>query len=71
VSAVTFTIQDIRDVHLCARGAREWFAAHNLDFRDFLQNGMNVERIEAIDDHFAQMVAQHVRNKHNEVNDGR
>jgi hypothetical protein len=70
VSEIIFTIQDIRDVHLCARGARAWFAAHNLDYRDFLFNGMPVTRIEAIDDHFAQMVATHVRNKHKEVNNG-
>lgn len=71
MTTVTFTIQDIRDAGLCTRGARAWFAAHNLDFRAFLLNGMDVTIIEAIDDHFAQMVAKHVRNKQYEVSDGR
>lgn len=64
------TIQDIRDAGFCARGAREWARRHNYDFRDFLQHGMPIERMEAFGDHFCLTVVAHVRNKHKEVSNG-
>lgn len=35
---------------LCGRGTKQWCEAHGVDFRDFLKNGVPVERIEAIND---------------------
>jgi hypothetical protein len=67
---VIVTIQDIIDAGFCARGARRWAAEHKYDFRDFLQNGMPVERMESYGDHFCMTVAAHVRNKNKEVSDG-
>lgn len=62
-------IQDIRDAGFCARGARTWAKQHGYDFRDFLENGMPVEKMEAFGDHFCMTVAEHVRKK-NEVKNG-
>jgi len=63
-------IQDIRDAGFCSRGARRWAAENGWDFRDFLLNGMPVEKMEEHGDYFCLTVAAHVRKKHNEVNNG-
>lgn len=57
------TIQDIRDAGLCSRGARGWAKQNNYDFRDFLQNGMPIERMEAFGDAFCMQVVNHVRQR--------
>lgn len=41
----------------CAPGMRAWCARHGLDLPAFLRDGIEVERLEAIDDAFAQRVA--------------
>lgn len=39
---LTITVDDVRRAgHCIARGARPWFAAHGLDFRDFMKNGID------------------------------
>lgn len=35
-------------------GARNWFRLHNLDWRDFLMNGIPFSRLEGIDDGLCQ-----------------
>ncbi|WP_242137001.1 hypothetical protein [Sphingomonas sp. TREG-RG-20F-R18-01] len=50
------TIQNIRDAGYCATGAKRWFAAHNLDFRDFMKNGIAVGDFLATGDGLAQIV---------------
>lgn len=35
------TITDIREAGHCVSGARTWFAGYNLDFRDFIKNGID------------------------------
>ena len=42
---IIVTIQDMRELHYCARGVREFFARYNLDYSDFLQNGIEAEKI--------------------------
>lgn len=37
----------------CRSGCRRWFADHNLDWADFVANGIDSERLEAIGDAFA------------------
>ena len=53
----------VKMVHLqrcgfCARGARRWFEAHNLDFRDFLKCGIDAETLRATDDARAQRAVE-------------
>lgn len=43
------TIQDLRDAGHCVAGSRHWFAANELDFKDFLVNGMPATKFAAID----------------------
>lgn len=50
------TITDIRRAGHCAAGARTWFEAHEIDFRDFLKNGISVEQLKALNDGFAEQV---------------
>jgi len=40
----------------CPSGVRRWFEAHDLDFRDFLDNGIKVGELRGIDDALWQRV---------------
>lgn len=44
------TITDVRAAGHCVKGARPWFAAYGLDFRDFVKNGIESDRLAALDD---------------------
>jgi hypothetical protein len=44
------TIDDVRRAGHCARGAKAWFAAHGLDFRRFLREGIPAETMLATGD---------------------
>lgn len=44
------TIDDIRKVGICAAGARRWFSANGLDFRDFMANGIPASVLDATGD---------------------
>lgn len=61
------TMVDVREVNLCVRGARNWFAAQGLDFRVFLVDGYPIEVIEATGDALGKRVADHVRRKNGET----
>lgn len=37
----------------CSRGARPWAQQHGIDWSDFVRNGIEAERLEAIGDAFA------------------
>ena len=46
-------------------GARNWFALHGLDWRDFLRNGIPVSTVEAIGDSIAREAVGHAMKEHN------
>lgn len=48
---VIVTMQDCRSVGYCARGVREMFERYNLDYSDFLQNGMDSEKMLEVSNH--------------------
>lgn len=50
------TINDVREAGHCVSGARAWFRAYDLDFREFLKNGMDAETLLATGDAIAQQV---------------
>lgn len=50
------TIDDIRKAGHCAAGAKTWFAAHGLDFRDFLTSGIPASTLLATGDGLAEQV---------------
>ena len=37
----------------CAAGTRDWFAKYNLDYRDFVKNGIDEEKLLATGDAMA------------------
>lgn len=49
-------VDHVRACRLCFSGARKWFAANNLDWRDFLENGLSAEILRATGDPFALQV---------------
>ena len=55
------TMRDVRACKMCARGAREFFKKHDLDWQDFIKNGIECEKLEALNDAMAMRVVQHVR----------
>lgn len=52
----------------CARKSREFFAAHGLDWLDFVRNGIPAERLIATGDALARHLVDHARTV--EVNRG-
>lgn len=38
-------MEHLRSLKYCARGVREFFASHNLDYQDFLVNGIESEKL--------------------------
>lgn len=47
----------------CRKGTRAFFDANNLDFADFIKNGIDVEIIEATGDSMAAALAKRVRDE--------
>lgn len=52
-SHITVTIADIRRAGYCVAGVRSWFRTHNMNFADFLKNGMPADEFIARGDHLA------------------
>lgn len=48
---------DLRSLRYCARGVREFFARYELDYPDFLQNGVSAEKLLAASGNDAMAVA--------------
>lgn len=57
----TLHIRHIRAAGYCARGARDWCARHQINYTDFLKNGIDCEVIEQIGDHFGIEVCKRAR----------
>lgn len=56
---MTIVMDDITKAGICASGARRWFHAHGLDFRDFMANGIDAEALLATGDAYARQVVDH------------
>jgi len=55
---VLVKMEHVRQCKMCSRGARAFFNRHNLNWSDFLTNGIPVEKIEATKDAMALKVAK-------------
>jgi hypothetical protein len=55
------TMRDVRACKMCAKGARAFFKKHNLDWHDFLRNGIDCDVLEGLNDAMASKVVAHVR----------
>lgn len=51
-------VRKAKELHggYCTKGMRVWCERHGFDFRTFLREGMPVERLEPLNDAFAQRV---------------
>lgn len=45
----------------CATGGRRWFAAHNMDWADFLKNGIPASTVQATGDALGIALVEHAR----------
>lgn len=54
-------IDDIRLSGHCVKGARSWFEQHNLDFRDFIKNGIPADQLIAAGDALAVRVVERTK----------
>lgn len=52
------TIEDIRRAGHCVSGTRAWFSRQNLDFRDFLKNGISAEKFLATGCAYAERIVR-------------
>ena len=50
MSDVIVTMKHIRAANMCSGGPREFFKKHDLDWNDFLKNGIPAEKLEATKD---------------------
>lgn len=51
-------VEDVRKAGYCVRNLRSWFREHNLDANDFLKNGIDVEKLEPLNDAIANRVIE-------------
>jgi hypothetical protein len=63
VSELIVTMKDIRVAHMCSGGARGFFKRHNLDWSDFLKNGIPAERLIETGDAMALQVVEVARGR--------
>ena len=61
MSGLIVHMTDVRSSGLCARGAKQWFERHGLDFKKFLLEGYPIEVIEGTGDALGKLVADKVR----------
>ena len=53
---------DLRKTGMCARGSRAFFSAQGWDWKDFLENGIDIEIVEQANDEMANQVVEYVKN---------
>jgi hypothetical protein len=67
VSDLRIHARHIRAAKLCMGGARQWFASRDLDWNDFLTNGISADFIRGLDDPISNRAlaeAEHEAEKH-------
>lgn len=60
------TFDDLARAGYCASGARRWFEANNLDFRDFIANGIDADVLLATGDALAERVVALKQERNNQ-----
>lgn len=58
------TFADARRVGFCAKGQRLWFEARGLNYLDFVRNGIDVEKIRALHDGYADLLIRRAEARH-------
>jgi hypothetical protein len=57
------TMKDVRAAKMCSSGARAFFQKHNLDWKDFLENGITAKRVAETNDAMALRVIEVARGR--------
>ena len=57
------TMQDCRELGYCAYGVRRFFKEHDLDFKDFLKNGIEEEKLAATEQGLALKAIEHANER--------
>lgn len=71
MSKLTITAKHVQAAHMCLiPGAQNFFKRHNLNFRDFIKNGIDAELLIATGDALALEVVELARKQAGET-DGR
>lgn len=60
---VIVRMEHVRDARMCSRGARAFFARHNLDWQTFIKDGLPAEVIAATGDAMALQVVEVARGR--------
>lgn len=61
---VIVTLEDCRTLGFCMGAVRPWFEQHGFDWRDFVRNGIEADRLLATDDHLARMAVSNAEARH-------
>lgn len=59
----TIYMSDIRAAKMCSKGTRDFFCKHNLDWSDFLKNGVPASSLLNTNDHMARRVVEVARGR--------
>jgi hypothetical protein len=57
-SDVIVTMEHVRKAQMCSRGSRKFFERHNLDWNDFLLNGIPASKLIPLNDAMANEVVE-------------
>lgn len=60
---IIITMPDIRAARMCSGGSREFFRIHNLDWPDFLLNGIPASKLLATGDSMAVRLVEVTRGR--------
>lgn len=52
---------DPQDASFCVRGLKAWANSHDLDFKDFVRNGIPISKLEATGDATAMLITARLR----------
>lgn len=55
------TAQHCQQLGYCMKSVKPWFASHGLDFRDFVRNGIEPEKLLATNDEYARKIVAHAQ----------
>ena len=54
---------DIRSLHYCSAGVRQWFKDNGFDFDDFMKNGKELSEVEHLTDPMAIRVLEQAKKR--------
>lgn len=63
MSEIIVIQKDMRALQYCSRGVRDFFKRHDLDYSDFLKNGIPAEKLLETGDAMAQAVVEVARGR--------